>query len=66
MPGGVPVLTVGAGSGGAANAALGAARILALSDKHLAHMLCDYRDSLAKGVEEKDAAIASKMQKRKE
>jgi phosphoribosylaminoimidazole carboxylase PurE protein len=36
MPGGVPVATVGAGSGGAKNAALLAARILALGDTAVA------------------------------
>ena len=36
MPGGIPVATVGAGSGGAKNAALLAARILALGDTAVA------------------------------
>ena len=63
MPGGVPVLAVGTGSGGAVNAAVAAARIFALGDRALAEKLEDYRVSLAKGVEEKDARIQSEFGK---
>lgn len=45
MPAGVPVATVGIGN--SANAALLAARILALDDPELASALVDYRNSMA-------------------
>jgi 5-(carboxyamino)imidazole ribonucleotide mutase len=57
------VLSVGTGSGGAANAALSAARILALSDAALARTLDDYRKSLADSVEEKDARIKAQFKR---
>lgn len=44
MPGGVPVATMGIGSAGAKNAALFAARILALSDPDLASRLAARRE----------------------
>jgi 5-(carboxyamino)imidazole ribonucleotide mutase len=43
MPGGVPVATFAIGEGGAKNAALHAAAILALSDSALAKRLSDWR-----------------------
>jgi len=49
MPGGVPVATVGIGSGGAKNAAVLAARILALGDANLADRLGAYREELERG-----------------
>jgi 5-(carboxyamino)imidazole ribonucleotide mutase len=64
MPAGVPVLTVGTNSGGATNAAVSAARILALSDPTLAATLEDYRKSLADSVEEKDAKIKAQFKRR--
>lgn len=63
MPAGVPVLTVGTGSGGAANAGVAAARILALSDAELARTLEDYRKTLADAVEEKDAKIKAQFKR---
>jgi 5-(carboxyamino)imidazole ribonucleotide mutase len=64
MPAGVPVLTVGTGGSGAANAAVAAARILALYDPKLAKTLDEYRTSLADAVEEKDARVKAQMEKR--
>lgn len=63
MPSGVPVLAVSTGSGGAPNAALAALRILSLTDEDLAARLADYRDSLAKGVDDKDAKVSAQFRK---
>jgi len=49
MPPGVPVATVAVGGAGARNAAVLAARILALKDPRVAAALADYRKELAKG-----------------
>jgi 5-(carboxyamino)imidazole ribonucleotide mutase len=61
MPGGVPVATFGAGVGGPVNAALFAARVLALSDAGLAQRLAAFRAAQAKKVLEKDAALQKKL-----
>jgi 5-(carboxyamino)imidazole ribonucleotide mutase len=61
MPGGVPVGTLGTGSGGPVNAALLAARILALSDAALAARLAKRREAQARKVLEKDAALQEKL-----
>jgi phosphoribosylaminoimidazole carboxylase PurE protein len=61
MPGGIPVGTLGAGSGGPVNAALLAARILALSDRALAARLARYREAQSRRVLEKDAALQHKL-----
>lgn len=55
MPGGVPVATVAVGKAGARNAALLAARILALNDEGLRKRLRAYRDEMAAAVEAKNA-----------
>ena len=49
MPPGVPVATVAIGSAGAKNAAVLAARILALADPAIANQLVVYRKELARG-----------------
>ena len=54
MPKGVPVATVAVGKAGAVNAALLAARILALNDEGLAGRLRDYRAKMAAAVEAKE------------
>ena len=61
MPTGVPVATVAIN--GAANAALLAAQILALSDEALAQKLIDKRAADARAVLEKDAEIAATFNK---
>ena len=61
MPGGVPVATFGAGAGGPVNAALFAARLLALSDAGLAERVRAHRDLQAKQVAEKDARLRAKI-----
>ena len=59
MPTGIPVATVAVG--GAANAALLCAQILAVEDKELAKKLDAKRKSDADKVLEKDAAIAANL-----
>ena len=49
MPGGIPVATVGVGSNGSRNAAVLAARILALGDDAVAGKLREYREELREG-----------------
>ncbi len=70
MPAGVPVACVGVGEPGARNAAVLAARILALNDRRLAARIREYQKALARGVEEKDKRLkakskTSKVRKRK-
>jgi 5-(carboxyamino)imidazole ribonucleotide mutase len=61
MPGGVPVAALGAGAGGPVNAALMAARILALGDASLAAKLARFREAQASKVLEKDAALQKRL-----
>ena len=61
MPSGIPVATVAVGGGGPANAALFAARILALSDTELAARLVEFRQEMADKVEAKDAALQARL-----
>lgn len=49
MPGGIPVATVAVGSAGAKNAAVLAARILALSDADVAAKVSEHRQEMAEG-----------------
>lgn len=53
MPGGIPVATMAIGKAGARNAALMAARILALNDTTLRKKLQHYTEQMARDVEEK-------------
>ncbi len=57
MPGGVPVGTMAIGKAGAVNAALYAARILALTDDGLRTRLARYREDMKSAVEEQDQAV---------
>jgi 5-(carboxyamino)imidazole ribonucleotide mutase len=61
MPGGVPVAAVGAGAGGPVNAALFAARVLALSDPELALRYASWREEEASKVSRKDAALQERL-----
>lgn len=63
MPGGVPVAALGAGAGGPVNAALFAARILALSDTALAERLTRHRRAQSEKVIAKDRALQAKLAK---
>lgn len=55
MPPGIPVATVSLGKGGAKNAAVLAARILALRHPHIAEGLRAFRDRLTSQAREADA-----------
>lgn len=59
MPNGIPVATVAID--GAANAAILAVQILALSDKELEKKLLDSRVKMAESVKEKDAKISKEI-----
>ncbi len=59
MPSGVPVATVAIDGGD--NAALLAAQILAVSDGELMEKLAAMKDEMARGVAEKDKALAEKL-----
>jgi 5-(carboxyamino)imidazole ribonucleotide mutase len=61
MPGGVPVATFGVGSGGPVNAALFAARVLALGDPQLAQRLAGHRAAQAESVGKKDARLQARL-----
>jgi 5-(carboxyamino)imidazole ribonucleotide mutase len=58
MPSGVPVATVAIG--GAANAAILAAQILALSDKTLEIILRDYKENIKARAIEADEEVRTK------
>jgi 5-(carboxyamino)imidazole ribonucleotide mutase len=58
MPGGIPVATVAIGSGGALNAALLAAQILALNDAGLLRRLEEYRTQQRSKVEAADREVS--------
>ena len=60
MPSGIPVATVAID--GAANAALLAIQMLALSDEALSEKLTAYKVQMAEGVAKKDAALQEKLQ----
>ena len=57
MPGGIPVATVGVGSGGATNAALLAAQIIAVTDSDVRARLQADRDKRRQKVLEADAGL---------
>lgn len=61
MPAGIPVATVAIGEGGASNAALLAAEILALSDEDLHHRLQMYRAELRRKVAEKNERLHAQL-----
>ncbi|HED65780.1 MAG TPA: 5-(carboxyamino)imidazole ribonucleotide mutase [Planctomycetes bacterium] len=62
MPAGVPVAAVAVGGGGPANAALFAARILALSDPALADRYAAFRASQSEKVAAKNAALQARIE----
>lgn len=61
MPGGIPVATMAIGKAGARNAALFAARILALSDPDLAERMKVFQQAMTDSVLAKDAALQSRL-----
>jgi phosphoribosylaminoimidazole carboxylase PurE protein len=60
MPGGVPVATVAIGKGGAKNAALLAAQILALGDAKLTSKMMTFKKDMAATVKRKNASLKLK------
>jgi phosphoribosylaminoimidazole carboxylase PurE protein len=58
MPGGIPVATMAIGKAGAKNAALFAARILAVENKELSSKLSSYVKKMARDVEKKQENLA--------
>jgi 5-(carboxyamino)imidazole ribonucleotide mutase len=61
MPAGIPVATMAIGKAGARNAGVLAAQILALTDPELAQRLHRHKDELAAGVEQRAAALESRL-----
>jgi 5-(carboxyamino)imidazole ribonucleotide mutase len=59
MPAGIPVATVALGSGGATNAALLAAQILALGDEDLSRRLQEHRTKQRATVEAADREVSA-------
>ena len=62
MPAGIPVATVAVGGGGPANAALFAARILAVSNDALAARLVEFREGQAAKVLKKNEKLQAELQ----
>ncbi|MGH9413989.1 MAG: 5-(carboxyamino)imidazole ribonucleotide mutase [Terriglobales bacterium] len=60
LPAGVPVAAMAVGAGGATNAAVLAAQILALADAGLAKKLVDYKQELIRKVEEKSRKLQAR------
>ncbi|MDH3347141.1 MAG: AIR carboxylase family protein, partial [Desulfobulbaceae bacterium] len=58
MPPGIPVATMGIGKAGAKNAAVLAARMLAMNDSELRAKLISFSDDMARQVEEKNKALS--------
>lgn len=61
MPSGVPVATMALDKAGAANAAIFAAEVLALSDPAIAAKLLAHKEDLARSVEQKSARLKEKL-----
>ncbi|MBI5894126.1 MAG: 5-(carboxyamino)imidazole ribonucleotide mutase [Deltaproteobacteria bacterium] len=61
MPGGVPVASMAIGKAGAKNAGIFAVQILATSDEGLAKKLKEYKEKMAKEVEDKAKKIKAKV-----
>ena len=59
MPGGVPVASMAIGKSGAKNAALFAARILAIEDKEISAKLSVYKKKMSKDVEKKQENLTT-------
>jgi phosphoribosylcarboxyaminoimidazole (NCAIR) mutase len=65
MLAGIPVATVAIGEGGAKNAALLAAEILALSDEELHHRLLEFRANLRRSVAKKNERLREMLAEQK-
>ena len=65
MPSGIPVATMAIDKAGAANAAIFAAEILALSDPEIGRKLAAHKESLIKSVAEKNARLQQLLAEKK-
>jgi 5-(carboxyamino)imidazole ribonucleotide mutase len=65
MPGGIPVATMAIDKAGAANAAIFAAQVLALSDPAIAGKIVEHKESLARSVAEKNARLKEQIAAKK-
>ncbi|MGH9724989.1 MAG: AIR carboxylase family protein, partial [Candidatus Acidiferrales bacterium] len=65
MPAGIPVATMAIDKAGAANAAIFAAEILALSDAEIAQKLIGHKEDLVRGVAEKNTRLQLQLAKEK-
>lgn len=61
MPAGVPVATMAIGKGGAANAGIFAAQIIARKDPEVAAKLVRFKEDMAAGVEAKDRQLQDSL-----
>lgn len=61
MPGGVPVATMSLGKAGATNAAIFAARVIALSRSDLASKLDDYQKTMVEKVAKRNNSVQDKV-----
>ncbi len=61
MPPGVPVATMAVGKAGATNAALFAIQILSNRDEALVARMAEHKESLARGVAEKNVRLQEKL-----
>src|SRR5277367_3681582 len=61
MPAGIPVATVAIGKPGATNAGILAAQMIGLADAGVAKKLTQYKEKLAKGVEEKSKKLQASL-----
>lgn len=61
MPAGVPVATMAIGKGGAANAGIFAAQIIARKDPEVAAKLVRFKEEMAAGVEAKDRQLQDSL-----
>jgi phosphoribosylaminoimidazole carboxylase PurE protein len=64
MPAGVPVAAMAIDKPGAINAAIYAAEILSVSDPAIARRLVEYKEELARSVEEKGARVRAQFGKK--
>jgi phosphoribosylaminoimidazole carboxylase PurE protein len=65
MPGGIPVATMAIDKAGAANAAIFAAEILALSNAEIGRKLVGHKEDLVRGVAEKNARLQVQLKEKK-
>jgi phosphoribosylaminoimidazole carboxylase PurE protein len=61
MPGGIPVATMAIDKAGAVNAAIFTAEILALSDPDVAGKLKEHKESMVRGVADKNARLQKQL-----